>query len=142
MTTVHTLKSKVKISQNFVAFSEYMNFISECFMSVIVQNSSFVLVHLVELLWNLNYMVKFDWNWYYVYSLKLMFFSLDWWLKTQMPANLKNEETVWPLCFLKCHENNKNLCWDLVFSIWFLVTGWCNEKNNKYTRTKLPNCVV
>ena len=25
-TTVHTVKSKVKISQNFVAFSEYMNF--------------------------------------------------------------------------------------------------------------------
>jgi hypothetical protein len=27
LTTVHTFKSKVKISQNFVAFSEYMNFI-------------------------------------------------------------------------------------------------------------------
>ena len=27
LTTVHTVKSKVKISQNFVAFSEYMNFI-------------------------------------------------------------------------------------------------------------------
>jgi hypothetical protein len=27
LTTVHTIKSKVKISQNFVAFSEYMNFI-------------------------------------------------------------------------------------------------------------------
>ena len=26
MTTVHTVKSKWKISQNFVAFSEYMNF--------------------------------------------------------------------------------------------------------------------
>ena len=26
LTTVHTVKSKVKISQNFVAFSEYMNF--------------------------------------------------------------------------------------------------------------------
>ena len=26
LTTVHTFKSKVKISQNFVAFSEYMNF--------------------------------------------------------------------------------------------------------------------
>ena len=26
MTTVHTVKSKVKILQNFVAFSEYMNF--------------------------------------------------------------------------------------------------------------------
>ena len=25
-TTVHTVKNKVKISQNFVAFSEYMNF--------------------------------------------------------------------------------------------------------------------
>ena len=29
LTTVHTVKSKVKISHNFVAFSEYMNFISE-----------------------------------------------------------------------------------------------------------------
>ena len=27
LTTVHTVKSKVKISQNFVTFSEYMNFI-------------------------------------------------------------------------------------------------------------------
>ena len=27
MTTVHTVKSKGKILQNFVAFSEYMNFI-------------------------------------------------------------------------------------------------------------------
>ena len=26
LTTVHTVRSKVKISQNFVAFSEYMNF--------------------------------------------------------------------------------------------------------------------
>ena len=26
LTTVHTVNSKVKISQNFVAFSEYMNF--------------------------------------------------------------------------------------------------------------------
>ena len=26
LTTVHTVKSKVKISQNFVAFSEYMKF--------------------------------------------------------------------------------------------------------------------
>ena len=26
MTTVHTVKSKVEISQNFLAFSEYMNF--------------------------------------------------------------------------------------------------------------------
>ena len=26
LTAVHTVKSKVKISQNFVAFSEYMNF--------------------------------------------------------------------------------------------------------------------
>ena len=26
LTTVHAVKSKVKISQNFVAFSEYMNF--------------------------------------------------------------------------------------------------------------------
>ena len=26
LTTVHTVKSKVKISQNFMAFSEYMNF--------------------------------------------------------------------------------------------------------------------
>ena len=26
LATVHTVKSKVKISQNFVAFSEYMNF--------------------------------------------------------------------------------------------------------------------
>ena len=29
LTAVHTVKSKVEISQNFVAFSEYMNFIRE-----------------------------------------------------------------------------------------------------------------
>ena len=28
LTTVHTVKTKVEISQNFVAFSEYVNFIS------------------------------------------------------------------------------------------------------------------
>ena len=30
LSTVHTDKSKVEISQNFVAFSEYMNFIYIC----------------------------------------------------------------------------------------------------------------
>ena len=30
LTTVHTVKSKVKISHNFVAFSEYMNFKNIC----------------------------------------------------------------------------------------------------------------
>ena len=30
LTTVHTVKSKRKISQNFVAFSEYMNFKLPC----------------------------------------------------------------------------------------------------------------
>ena len=29
LTTVHTVKSKGKISQNFAAFSEYMNFKSD-----------------------------------------------------------------------------------------------------------------
>ena len=29
LTTVHTVKRKVNISQNFVAFSEYMNFTNE-----------------------------------------------------------------------------------------------------------------
>ena len=30
LTTVHTVKSKVKILQNFVAFSEYTNFTTYC----------------------------------------------------------------------------------------------------------------
>ena len=30
LTTVHAVKSKVRISQNFVAFSEYMNFTLVC----------------------------------------------------------------------------------------------------------------
>ena len=34
LSTVHTDKSKGKISQNFVAFSEYMNFIRKCFYSL------------------------------------------------------------------------------------------------------------
>ena len=34
LTTVHAVKSKVKISQNFVAFSEYMNFIKNCWKMV------------------------------------------------------------------------------------------------------------
>ena len=38
LTTVHTLKSKVKILQNFVAFSEYMNFMKMVFSSGIVKN--------------------------------------------------------------------------------------------------------
>ena len=37
LTTVHTVKSKVKISQNFVAFSEYMNFRKPCTNSIIGQ---------------------------------------------------------------------------------------------------------
>ena len=32
LTTEHTVKSKVKISQHFVAFSEYMNFTRSCFV--------------------------------------------------------------------------------------------------------------
>ena len=35
LTTVHTVKSKGKISQNFVAFSEYMNFTWEHRLDVI-----------------------------------------------------------------------------------------------------------
>ena len=30
-TTVHTVKSKGKISQTFMAFSEYMNFTNQCY---------------------------------------------------------------------------------------------------------------
>ena len=33
LTTVHTVKSKGKISQNFVAFSEYMNFTAALMLS-------------------------------------------------------------------------------------------------------------
>ena len=36
LTTVHTVKSKGKISQNFVAFSEYMNFICTCSNLVVI----------------------------------------------------------------------------------------------------------
>ena len=32
LTTVHTGKSKVKILQNFVAFSEYMNFNTQAYV--------------------------------------------------------------------------------------------------------------
>ena len=39
LTTVHTVKSKGKILQNFVAFSEYMNFI--CSPKLELQNPSF-----------------------------------------------------------------------------------------------------
>ena len=39
MTTVHTVKSKGKISQNFVAFSEYMNFNSPICNSAINENN-------------------------------------------------------------------------------------------------------
>ena len=37
LTTVHTVKSKVKISQNFVAFSEYMNFKGAYLLDYLVQ---------------------------------------------------------------------------------------------------------
>ena len=36
LTTVHTVKSKGKISQNFVAFSEYMNFTGCSFSEALV----------------------------------------------------------------------------------------------------------
>ena len=42
--------------------------------------------------------------------------------------NLKREETAWPLLFLNC-DNRKNFGWHLAFDSWFLVVGWCNEKN-------------
>jgi len=58
-----------------------------------------------------------------------MLFSLDQPVaKNQMSAevfccrnhNLKREKTTWPIFFLECHDNNS---WQLLFSIWFLVTG-------------------
>ena len=44
LTTVHTVKSKVKLSQNFVAFSEYMNFtnlFTQCTYFFLVCNCNF-----------------------------------------------------------------------------------------------------
>ena len=38
LTTVHTVKSKVNISQNFVAFSEYMNFKKQITQEFFSQN--------------------------------------------------------------------------------------------------------
>ena len=39
LTTVHTVKSKVEILQNFVAFSEYMNFsnLRDCELNVLLK---------------------------------------------------------------------------------------------------------
>ena len=40
LTTVHTVKSKGKISQNFVAFSEYMNFIVNILQCICLKDES------------------------------------------------------------------------------------------------------
>ena len=42
LTTVHTVKSKVKISQDFVAFSEYMNF--KAIENIVHRNIKFLYV--------------------------------------------------------------------------------------------------
>ena len=56
LTTVHTVKSKGKISQNFVAFSEYMNFKThsdtQCRPRNTIQSCFYRDFHL--LLYNLN----------------------------------------------------------------------------------------
>ena len=52
LTTVHTVKRKVKISQNFVAFSEYMNFayaIMNKIGKIMAQFAPFSYVDLLEL---------------------------------------------------------------------------------------------
>ena len=53
LTTVHTAKSKVKISQNFVAFAEYMNFNKKRVKTAVhcaVVNSNYDLVGKTRLL--------------------------------------------------------------------------------------------
>ena len=42
LTTVNTVKSKEKISQNFVAFSEYMNFTNVFAMSILFSDFFFI----------------------------------------------------------------------------------------------------
>ena len=41
LTTVHTVKSKVEILQNFVAFSEYMNFTYTYGWTQLIEDKSF-----------------------------------------------------------------------------------------------------
>ena len=46
-------------------------------------------------------------------------------------CNSKIEEAAWIiLCF--SGTTTKSFGWHLVFSVWFLVTGRCNDKNIKY----------
>ena len=61
LTTVHTVKSKVKISQNFVAFSEYMNFMYKFL------NKDQMLVKTKILTKNITYLI--DLRVYYVTSM-------------------------------------------------------------------------
>ena len=46
LTTVHTVKSEVKILQNFVAFSEYMNFTTRYFFQLKSKQLEFLKKHI------------------------------------------------------------------------------------------------
>ena len=62
-----------------------------------------------------------------IYSLCLFFSSDCPETKNQMSAE------VFLCCLnLKRETTSKRFSWHLVFSIWFLVTGWSNEKNRYF----------
>ena len=38
---------------------------------------------------------------------------------------------IYNLFYFQLKQQHKNEYWNLVFSIWFLVTSWANEKDTK-----------
>ena len=59
------------------------------------------------------------------------FHCISHWLKTKYETpNVIQEEKRQPGIFpFKIVTITKNVSWHLVIRVWFLVTGWCNEKN-------------
>ena len=59
-TKLHTVKSKAEISQNFVAFSEYMNFIWMCLHNcMIVDTSTYHHSWIISLIWMLSFRTQY-----------------------------------------------------------------------------------
>ena len=48
LTTVHTVKCKVKISKNFLGFSEYMNFNKKCFTAVTLKKNKLCITLIIS----------------------------------------------------------------------------------------------
>ena len=112
MTTVHTVKSKVEISQNFVAFSEYMNF-------TIVQRAchqyffSWFNNLILDLFWHvlLSYLcifISYAFNW--LISLHIFFYLIHYWTYFHVSLSMFSNYLIFHLIrtYLEVHLSTNN----------------------------------